>query len=204
MSDLETGAATAAVPDSAPVSAPAPVEAAPAPAVAVEAPDADSSPQSLEAALDADLSAIWDKANKARDEDGRFKSTAPPEPEPETTDQSLETVAPEPAPPAIAAPVSWSREKVEQVWNTLTPAAKEYVAQRESQSTAEISRLGQQVKQIEPIVKTLEQHRASFERNGMSYQDGVSALLKAQDMLDANPVAAIQHIAQAYGVDLLP
>ena len=200
MSDLETGAAIAAVPDSAPVSAPV-TEAAPAPAVAVEAPDAPETPQTIEAALDADLGDIWDKANAPRDEAGRYKSANPAEPDTAIEVQSPETVAPEPAPPAIAAPVSWTREMAEQ-FATLPPAAKEYIAKRESEATAQISRLGQQVKQVEPVIRTLEQHRASFERNGMTYESGVKALLVAQDMLDTNPQAAIQEIARAYGVDL--
>ena len=85
---------------------------------------------------------------------------------------------------------------------SLPPATRAYIAQRESEATAQISRLGQQAKTAEPILKTLEQHKATFERNGLSYADGINALATAQAMLDHNPQAAIKHIADAYGVDL--
>ncbi len=202
MSDLETGAATAAVPDSAPVSAPV-TEAAPAPAVSVEAPEADSSPTSLEAALDADLNAVWDKHNPAREDDGRFKSTKPVEAaaEPVTEVQSTEPETVEPAQPAIDAPVSWTREMKEQ-FAQLPPVAKEYIAKRESEATAQITRLGQQVKAAEPLVNVIEQNRHQFEAVGLDPVEGIGNLIRAESMLRADPVAAIKIIAEGFGVDL--
>ena len=79
---------------------------------------------------------------------------------------------------------------------------QQYIAQRETEAHSQISRLGQQVKALEPVAKTLEQYRPTFERNGMDYASGIDALLAAQAMLDVNPRAAILEIARTYGVDL--
>jgi hypothetical protein len=214
MSDLETGAAVAAIPTDTP--APATVEAPkPADMPEVEAPSA----------LDADLMAVWEKNNptgdtekpaeagedRPRDEFGRFVSanpseeTAKAEPTEAKPIQDQEPLSEEksaePAKPAIVdPPQSWSREQREK-WANLPPETQEYIATRERDAHSQISRLGQQVKQVEPIVQTLEQYKSTFEKNGMSYTDGLQALLRAQSMFDVDPRAAIQTLMQAYGVD---
>ena len=198
MSEELTGAAEAAVPTN---------DVAPA----TEAPQ--SPAEALDADLDATLAAAYDKATSepARGEDGKFVSTKePPAVEPDegapaetkAEDQtSPDAEEPEPAKPAIEPPVSWSREMRDK-WTALPPEAQAYIAQRESEAHSQISRLGQQVKAFEPVAKTLEQYRTTFERNGLSYDKGLEALLAAQSMLDANPRAAILEIARTYGVDL--
>lgn len=184
----------------------APISEAPAPA---EKPDTFD--------MDAVLSEAFDRANaepQPRGPDGKFVSTKEPEAveetateavapaEAQTEDQtSPEAVEPEPAAPAIEPPVSWSREMRDK-WSSLPPEAQEYIARRESEAHGQISRLGQQVRALEPVAKTLEQYKGTFERNGMSYADGLNALLAAQAMLDVNPRAAILEIARSYGVDL--
>lgn len=161
------------------------------------------------------LSDAYDKATRepTRGPDGKFVSTKEPEAveeasddaapaEAQTEDQtSPEAETVEPAKPAIDPPTSWSREMRDK-WSALPPEAQEYIARRESEAHTQISRLGQQVKSFEPIAKTLEQYRSTFERNGMDYARGLEALLAAQSMLDVNPRAAILEIARAYGVDL--
>lgn len=197
MSELDTGAAEAAVPtnDVAPVAAPA------------------DTAQAAELDMDATLAAAYDKATSepARGDDGKFKSTKEPtaveegaEPAPADTaeDQtSPEAEGTEPAKPAIEPPVSWSRE-VREKWAAIPPDVQEYIARRETEAHGQISRLGQQVKAFEPVAKTLEQHRSTFERNGMSYDKGIEALLNAQAMLDTDARSAIHMLAQTYGVDL--
>lgn len=200
MSELEQGAVaeTAApldvAPQSEPVSAPAaeaPVETAP--------PD-----------IDTDLRAVWDKLNPTleRDESGRFRSTnpaasEPPEAQaaPSTEGQSPEPAASETATPSIAAPNSWPAE-MKAKWSALPPDAQEYISRREGEAHAQITRMGQQVKAIEPVNRVLEQNRDVFERVGLSYDQGVNALLQAQRALETNPVAAIQQLANQFGVDL--
>jgi hypothetical protein len=199
MNDLETGAVDAAIPT--------PDVVAVAPEAAQEAPQTPAGPS-----LDEMLSQTYDKASgePLRGPDGKFVSK-----EPETVEEAVEAApvvqaedqtspeaeTPEPAAPAIEPPVSWSREMRDK-WSALPPEAQQYIAQRESEAHSQISRLGQTVKSLEPVARTLEQYKGTFERNGMDYAKGVEALLAAQSMLDVNPRAAILEIARAYGVDL--
>lgn len=145
--------------------------------------------------IDSDLQAIWDKHNPARDGGGKFVSTKPVE------DQSPEPVAPEPAQPAIQAPVSWSAE-MKAKFGTLPPDVQEYLNKRDSETHSAITRLGQQVKQTEPLTQILEQNRDTFTKYGLKFEDGIIALLKAQRELETNGPAAIQHLAREFGVDL--
>ena len=156
MSEELTGAVDAAIPTN--------------PVAPVEAPAAPETPaQSTEPSVEQMLGDIYDKANgePLRGADGKFASREPKEPEtvePEaapveakTNDQNVpDAEKAEPATPAIDPPVSWSREMREK-WTGLPPEAQQYIAQRESEAHSQISRLGQQVKAIEPVVKTLEQ-----------------------------------------------
>ena len=201
MSELETGTVPAASPAEAIVETPA-VETTAAPETS--APETASDPG--ETSLDDDLAAVWDKNNAttARDEQGRFASQNPnaAKPAQETTEgQNPEATGAETAEPSIPAPHSWPAE-MKAKWDTLPPDAREYIAKRESEAHSTISRMGQTVKAFQPVAETLEQHRSVFERNGMDFQGGIQALLNAQLALEQNPVAAIQHLAGAYGVDL--
>lgn len=192
MSELETGTAQVASPAEAMADSPA-VETTP-----------QAEPET--SAIDADLQAIWDKHNPPRGTDGKFASRTAVEgdtssPATSIEGQPPETGAAEPETPAIPAPHSWPAD-MKAKWDTLPPDAREYIAKRESEAHSAISRMGQQVKALEPVVDVLEQNRSVFERNGLNYQDGINALIRAQVALETNPVAAIQQLAQAYGVDL--
>lgn len=109
--------------------------------------------------------------------------------------------SPETAVKEIKAPQSWSAEK-KAVWDTLAPDAKEYIAQREQEAHKAISKLGQFTKSVEPIVETLEAYKDTFKSKGLSYQEGLNELLGAQRLLDRDPVAGIEALAKAYGVNL--
>ena len=164
------------------------------------------------------------RASKDRDEGGKFAKTeadnardaskALAATAPDSAKADTKATDPKPAadaklaitPPAtdvkeIKAPQSWSAEK-RAVWDTLAPDAKEYIAQREGEAHKAISKLGQFAKGVEPIVETLNTYKDVFESKGLSYQDGMKSLLDAQRMLDRDPVAGIEAIAKAYGVDL--
>lgn len=188
MSDLlETGAAPeAAIQTEAPAPAPeAPIQEAPS--------------------VDAELQAIWDSHHPPRDDGGRFAQNSPAEPE-KAAGKEPEGQSPEPVPSEapqapIAAPNSWSAD-MKAKWETLPPDAKEYIARRESDAHAQITRMGQQVKSFEPVSQVLEQNKDVFQGVGMTYEQGISALLQAQRALTANPVAAIHKLASDFGVDL--
>ena len=183
----------------------APEVASPEPTVA-ETPAVQETAQPFDGGNDAELMAVWEKHNPPRGVDGKFAPRTAVEGQSEPPAAELEGQAPEaakaePEIPAIPAPNSWPAE-MKAKWDTLPPDAREYIAKRESEAHSQISRMGQQVKALEPVVNVLEQNRSVFERNGLNYQDGINALLRAQVALETNPVAAIQQLAQAYGVDL--
>lgn len=181
-----------------------------APVDAPAQPELDTSKPEAEAPVDDLDSALRDVFKKAqgkdepapaieRDETGKFKSKNPA-PEAVKTDQALETKQPEASKP-IGEPASWSAE-MKAKFATLPPEVQQYVVQRDKETSEAISRLGQTAKDHEPIAKVLEQHRTTFETRGVTFEAGLNDLLKAQKALDSNPIAAIQQIARAYGVDL--
>ncbi len=175
----------------------------------------------------AELGKIFDKhkaqrqaAEKDREPDGKFakpaadkaseaestKDTAQKEPvkkdqqpKAEKAPAVQETKTPEK--PAIEAPKRWSADK-KAVWDSLPHEAREYVAKMESETEKDLGRLGQFAKSMEPVARLLGEAKDSFERRGMSYEKGLSELLKAQQALDRNPQAAIEHLAKVYGVKL--
>ena len=53
-----------------------------------------------------------------------------------------------------------------------------------------------------PIRELLDQNLGIFDANGVGVEQGLSALLNAQRMLDSDPMQGIAAIAQAYGIDL--
>lgn len=119
--------------------------------------------------------------------------------------QASEDQAPEPSEEpsetAIPRPAAWSADR-DEVWSQLPREAQEYIAEREREAHTRISQLGATAKQAEPILDVLKQYPATFERAGVSPAEGISELLKAQELLNSDPVTGISHIANMYGVDL--
>lgn len=203
---LEDAAVTAAPePVAAPAPEPAKVETPAAPAAAPPA-EPESYADKLaaqEQALDDDLRETFRKATAPegppveRAPDGKFVTKNPPAEAPAVA----EAPKVEPPKPAAAAPRSWPKEMVEK-FGALPPDVQTYVSQREAETHKAISTLGQQVKSLEPVQKVLEQNRATFERNGTTYDQGIAALVAAQNALDSNPENGIAFLANTYGVDL--
>jgi len=196
MSELDNGAATAA-PEGEVAS-----EVTEAPAQ-TEAPD--SGPD-----LDSELSAIYDKANQPRGEDGKFIATngeepaAEEEPAEETVSEGTpESEAGETAQPSIAPPNSLPSELKAQ-WASVPPEMQQHIAKREAETHRAITQLGQQAKSLQPFGQLVESNRDVFQnhRRNVDPVDGIHQLLEAQRQLDRDPVASIAHIAKVYGVDL--
>ena len=203
--------------------APAPMAAEPiadTPATAVETTAAPATPEVAAAVEDKpatlrdELEKAFDKAegtDKARDASGRFVSangepTAPSEaasdePAPITDDQPKAEGSEQAATPAIAAPLSWSREAKE-TWTELPPATQEYIAKRESEAHSQITQLGQQARQFEPFAQILEQYKGDFSRHNVEPAQGFAAMLNVQRLLDENPYDGLRQIAEAYHADL--
>lgn len=171
--------------------------------VATETPITET-PEVAAPSIDEDLRGIWDKNNPPR-ENGRFVAKNPTEgaPDAPVTEVAVQTAETpqEQGKPAIDAPVSWTAEQKAK-WATLPPDTQAYIAQRDKESHEAISRAGQQIKAFEPIGKVIEQFAHVFQKNGLQPHDGIARMMAVNEMLEANPRAAIAEIAKAYGVNL--
>jgi hypothetical protein len=179
-------------------SAPAPSESP----VANEPAVIESTP-AVEPSIDDDLQGIWAKHNPPR-ENGRFAPKNPTEQDaPPVTDVAVQTAetTQEQAKPAIDAPLSWTAEKKAE-WASVPPALQEYISLRDKESHEAITRAGQQIKAFEPIRNVIEQYGHTFQKNGLQPHDGIARMMAVNEMLEANPRAAIAEIAKAYGVNL--
>jgi hypothetical protein len=179
-----------------------PVEAAPEGVTAEAVTDA---PQSAEESIDAALEAIYDKNNPPRSEDGKYKATkaeeAAAEGEQEITDQPQTEDDGQPQKVATEPPQSWSAAQRE-MWAKIPPEARDYIAQRETEATKTISRMGQELSRFRPLNELLSRHQDTFARHGADPQTGVARLLDVQHSLDNDPYGTVAAIAEMYGVDL--
>lgn len=189
---------------------------APAATDSIAAPEHQSIAEALEAedkAWNDDLTKVWDKHHKPRDEQGRFAGTQEPSgaeeaaagpvtEEPAQTDQSPAAGQEEPSgEAAIPAPQSWSAD-MKAKWAALPPDVQEYVNKRDGEAHRQISEMGEKVKAFEPLRPHIETLREMTGRRGISEADGMQRLLAAQKFLDQNPTEAIRWLADAYKVDL--
>lgn len=194
-------------------------------AAAEAAPEIDpdvSVAERAEAKLDDELGAIYDKMNQPegaeekaaegeeeksapeRGKDGKFvkaeegkdKDGQPLLKEGEPKDDAEGTAAKS---EAIARPDTWSPEK-EDLWKTLSPEAQQHIAQREKEAHDQISRQGNVLSAYKPIGELLTRHKGMFDRNGMDFEQGISALLDAQSLLEQDPIGGIAAIAERYGI----
>lgn len=197
MSEFDTGAATAA-PEATPiVENSAPVTSEPSQGV-------NEGPSIRET-----MASVYDKANPARSEGGQFASKtensgeAPAtavEPAAETTGQP-EALNPEPAAPAIEAPVSWPAE-MKAKFGTLPPEVRDFVAKREGEAHKAITQMGQQVKAFEPIRSSLERHADLIRANGVPPDQAIENMFSVAKALETDPRGALMAIAEMHGVDL--
>lgn len=143
-------------------------------------------------------------SDRVRNSDGTFakKTEAAPEKaapviETPSTDTTKPT-QPAASTPAVGAPAGWTAaEKAE--WTKLSPVTQAAVSRREQ----EMSKGGQQWSEekrhyqslLSPVAETAR-------RRGLSVDQGLNALLSAQDRLDRDPEGAIRWLAQSYGVNI--
>ena len=165
------------------------------------------------------MAQVFDKFNPqervTRADNGKFASKEPTEAKTEIPAEGAETAEPaetestkepvaetaEPAKPVIARPQSWSAD-LDAKWASLSPDLQEFIAKRESEAHAKISQQGEAVKiaehfrpHMEPLARIAAQVRAPV-------GEVLNRFLAADDYLRRDPVAAIQWLANSYGVDL--
>lgn len=144
-------------------------------------------------------------------ESGEFKSKEPAKAEEktegaETSDSKItqepttETVEPETT-PAIDMPASWASDR-KGIWDTLSPEARQLIADRESQAQSKISELGRAVKATENVKPYLEPLERLAQQRGVPTGEAIQRFMQADEFLNRDPAAAIQWLAQSYRVDL--
>ena len=109
------------------------------------------------------------------------------------------------APPAIAPPQSWAAD-VREKWATLDPVVQQYIVDRERDAHRQISRQGQELRQIAdfamPLATVAQQHEDYLKQIELPPHQALGNLLDFQRYMDANPQAAISYLAEKYGVTL--
>jgi hypothetical protein len=116
----------------------------------------------------------------------------------------------EPRDTALDLPQSWGKKT--DLWGKLDPEARKFVQQREQEFHKRVTELGQAAKQARrsdtdsQIGAVYERHRASIPRlpdgRELAPHEAFELLLSAHQRLESQPAAAIQSLAQQYGVDL--
>lgn len=102
---------------------------------------------------------------------------------------------------AIEAPVSWTAE-MKGKFGALAPDVQAYVAQRERDSSAQISRQGNELNTLRPIGELTAYFKPIFDKHNVDFVTGFSRMMDAQMALDQDPVRGLAAIAETYGVDL--
>jgi hypothetical protein len=214
---------TVEAPASVPAATPTPVESSEPKEVRIV--DEREQEARAEADLDSKLAKVFREAKRDRAEDGKFagkepKPAAAKAPNEDAAAKALDTKTPDAKPveapkveaakteappekPAlkVEAPKHWD-EKVRAKFADLPPDVAKEISDAALKDRQAITKVGEFAKNAKPIVDTVQQFRETFETKGLSYQEGLTQLLKAQRALDRDPVAGLQQIAQAYGIDL--
>jgi hypothetical protein len=210
-------------PASMPAAAPTPVESTEPKEVRIV--DEREQEARAEADLDSKLAKVFREAKRDRAEDGKFagkepKPAAAKAPNEDAAAKALDTKTPDAKPveapkveaakteappekpaPKVEAPKHWD-EKVRAKFADLPPDVAKEISDAALKDRQAITKVGEFAKNAKPIVDTVQQFRETFETKGLSYQEGLTQLLKAQQALDRDPVTGLQQIAQAYGIDL--
>jgi len=164
-----------------------------------------AAPDTSDDALETELFAIYEKSmgngepEADATEKGAKAEEEAAEPDTETPDTEKSDEG-EPQDAAIPKPDSWPGQMGE-AWDKLPRDVQEYVAQREKEAHAQISKLGSVASKAEPLLDVVKDYRHVIPQ-GMSEDVAVRNLLAAQALLAEDPVSGLEAIARTYGVDL--
>lgn len=193
MTDTQTAASNEAPPTTA---APTPVD------------DDDDGLQALYQQLTADDPVDDTSPSETDIEEDTKEGSSPEKPEEskgsedKTADKKEDTTEPkqesEPA-EVIARPAAWTAE-MEEHWRSLPVDVQKYVSKREADAQRRISKLGGDLKQVEPVTQVLKAHKHLYPA-GWNDEQMVSRLMSAQALLIEDPVAGLLQIAKTMGID---
>lgn len=143
---------------------------------------------------------------RARAPDGKFapkESTEAPveaatEQKSASTDTQAKASETAASTPQDAPPVGWTPDAKAE-WSKLSPAIKAAVIKRETEIANGGRQWSEEKRRYEAAISPIAQLTS---RRGLSVEQGIQALARAQAMLDENPAEGIKRIAQSYGVNL--
>lgn len=130
----------------------------------------------------------------ASDESGAAKPEKDDQSAPEDDDPAADEQ------PAFDRPRAWAADK-DEVWQSLSPEAKDYVAKREEEAQRQIGTLSRKAEKASPLLDVTEKY-ASVIPEGWTTEDAVESMLAVQALLVENPKAGIRYIADTFKVDL--
>lgn len=162
--------------------------------------------------LDDELRKAFRKANKPRDEGGRYASK---DGKPAAQDNApnlaeglkdgrkpiVEQKPEPPKAPAIPPPNSWSAD-AKAKWSNLPPDMQQFIAKREAESHAAISDLGSKAKAFDSLHEVIAPHLDRIKGYNEQPATYVRNLFTADQMLERDPAGFIRHVAQLKGIDL--
>ena len=134
------------------------------------------------------------KADKPRDESGKFKSTKEVTEEAPEVEVQEEVVAE--AKPAKPRPSSWKKD-YEESWGKLDPTLQDYITQREADFAKGVSTYKNQWEQAQPILNTMEKFAPILQQNGVDPAQWINSLGTPDQKMQ---LCAL--IANDYGIDL--
>ena len=144
------------------------------------------------------------KADKPRDESGKFKSTKEEVTEEAPIEEVQEEVVAE-TKPAKPRPSSWKKD-YEESWGKLDPTLQDYITQREADFAKGVSTYKNQWEQAQPILSTMEKFAPILQQNGVDPAQWINSLGTAhQTLVYGTPDQKMQMFAQLandYGIDL--
>ena len=146
-----------------------------------------------------------DKAERLRDEHGKFVAKPTVEQQPEGAAPEPKITDADPVPgkieqPSNAAelPKTWSADAKAE-WSKLPPAVQQAVLKREAEMDAGGRQWSEQRQTYERVLSPV----AELSRqNGLSTEEGLQRLLSVEHRLQTDGPNMIRELAQAYGVDL--
>lgn len=151
---------------------------------------------------------LWESAQeiKAREpnrgEDGRFqpKVVAQGAPEGVQVPGSPQAAPPNPVPPVIEAPQSLPAD-VKAHWSTLPPDVQKYWSNREGEIHKKLTTDGERIKALSAYEEAIAPFQEMIQKSGRASTQYITDVLRTEQAIGTNPVAAVQYLLNKYGID---
>lgn len=102
---------------------------------------------------------------------------------------------------SIEPPGHWDKSLKETFAKLPEDVAKQ-ISEAGLKDRQSLTKLGQQLKQVEPTLQRLAAHEEAFKAAGVKPADAIDELMRVHQTLNANPAGALRELAQRFGVDL--